>query len=168
MRVLAGRGTGRKIVIAGSGAFWGEAAVWKARLELDGYEVAAWIVQEDGSQSWRELYEDFYAKMEGADDIFVLNMDKNGVAGYIGYETFAELSKMVLRRKAGRDTRVYLYQWPGEECGCHQEIMAMREAGWVELWEDFDAAGGFGGSGDGEVMVFENEEMVIEVKIRRK
>ena len=88
---------GRKIVIAGSADFWEEAAVWKARLELAGYEVVAWIVREEGVANWRELYEDFYAKMDEADDIFVLNMDKKGVAGYIGYETFAELSKMVLK-----------------------------------------------------------------------
>ena len=133
---------GRKIVIAGSADFWEEAAVWKARLELAGYEVVAWIVREEGVANWRELYEDFYAKMDEADDIFVLNMDKKGVAGYIGYETFAELSKMVLRRQAGRDARVYLYQWPGEECGCYQEIMEMKEAGWVKVWQEPSFDGG--------------------------
>lgn len=127
------RYTRRKIVIAGSSDFWLESLECKAMLETAGFEVTAYLVRDD-AESWRALYESFWEKLLQADDIFVLNLDKKNIPGYIGSESFAELSAMVVRKMRGEDVHVYLQQLPSRKCACYGEIMEMRKLGWVEVW----------------------------------
>lgn len=126
----------RQIVIAGSAKFWRESLEHKTILENAGFEVLDYTKQETTDKSWRSLYEYFWSKLFRADDIFVLNLDKKGVKGYIGAETFAELSFMAVRKMRGDDVRIYLYQWPSKKCTCYDEIMEMKELDWLELWSE--------------------------------
>lgn len=124
----------RTIAIAGSSKFWREAVEWKMRLENAGYEVVAWPERE--GKDWFALYENYWGKLLRADDILVLNLDKRGVKGYIGAESFAELSQMAVRRMRGEDVRIFLHDWPSRKCACYDEIMEMKRLGWVRLWGD--------------------------------
>lgn len=123
----------RSIIIAGSSKFYKEALTYKNELETAGYDVTAFI-EDPAAKSWFSLYENFYSKLFRADDIFVLNLDKKGIKGYIGAETFAELSHMATRKMRGEDVHIYLYQWPSRKCACYDEIMEMKKLGWLELW----------------------------------
>lgn len=126
--------TRRTIAIAGSAKFHKESLDYKAMLENAGFVVSAHLIP-DGTTSWRRLYEDYYNKLLRTDDIFVLNLDKKGIKGYIGYETFAELSHMVVRKMNGEDANIYLLQLPSKKCGCYDEIKEMVEQGWVKVWD---------------------------------
>lgn len=123
--------TERTIAIAGSSKFHKEALDYKMMLENAGYKVFAYI---SDNRDWRRAYEDFYSKLIRTDDIFVLNLDKKGIKGYIGYETFAELSHMVIRKINGEDVKIYLYQLPSRKCGCYEEIIEMKNQGWLKIW----------------------------------
>ncbi len=125
----------RKIVIAGSACFHEEAAKYKSKFEEKNHDVLACTESADAPRGWHELYTDFYNGLSQADDIFVLNLDKKGIKGYIGYETFAEMSSMVVRKINGEDINIYLHQWPDESCGCYEEIMEMAKKGWIKLLE---------------------------------
>ena len=102
----------RKMIIAGSSSFWKEALSYKKKFEKSGYKVLSYPKRGDSPQTWRELYECYYKELLKADDIFVLNLDKKGIKGYIGYETFAEMSNLVVRKMNGENLNIYLYQWP--------------------------------------------------------
>lgn len=123
----------RKMIIAGSSSFWKEALSYKKKFEKSGYKVLSYPKRDDGPQTWRELYECYYKELLKADDIFVLNLDKKGIKGYIGYETFAEMSNLVVRKMNGENLNIYLYQWPDKKCGCYDEIDEMSKNGWVTL-----------------------------------
>ena len=125
----------RKMVIAGSTCFHEEAAKYKNKFEQKNHQVVACMEPADAPRGWHEIYADFYDGLSQADDIFVLNLDKKGVKGYIGYETFAEMSSMVVRKINGEDINIYLHQWPDKSCGCYDEIMEMAKNGWIKLLE---------------------------------
>lgn len=123
----------RVMAIAGSSKFYRESLDYKMLLENAGYKVFAYITA-DGDNNWRKTYEDYYARLMRADDIFVLNLNKKGIKGYIGYETFAELSHMVVRKINGEDVNIYLHQLPSRKCGCYDEISEMYKHGWLKIW----------------------------------
>ena len=125
----------RKIVIAGSATFYKEAKEYKRRFEKKGYRVLACTERADAPRGWHEISKDFYGGLSKANDIFVLNLDKKGIKGYIGHEVFAEMSSMVVRKSNGEDVNVFLHQWPDESCGCYDEIMEMAKRNWVKLLE---------------------------------
>lgn len=50
------------------------------------------------------------------------NLGKKGIEGYIGYESFAELSNLVVRKIQVNDNhKIYIYKMPSKEVGCYDE-----------------------------------------------
>ena len=127
----------RKIIIAGSATFYKEALELKQELESKNYEVVDYPkkVNDNIEVEYKEAYESFYENLSKTDDLLLLNLDKKGIEGYIGYESFAELSNLVVKKiQVNNDHKIYIYKMPSKEVGCYDEIKHFLELGYIELY----------------------------------
>jgi len=133
-----------KITICGSIAFFEDMLATKDKLEKMGHEVDLPPTEIKNDQGdyipVSEYYEirksaspapwvwevkkdamiDHFAKIEWADAILVLNIEKKGVAGYVGANTLIEMGLALFLKKP-----IYLFnQIP--DMDCHEEIMGMQ------------------------------------------
>ena len=128
----------RKIIIAGSDTFYKEALELKQELENKNYYVIDYPkkINDDIELEYKEAYETFYDNLSKTDDLLLLNLDKKGIEGYIGYESFAELSNLVVKKiQINNDHKIYIYKMPSKEVGCYDEIMHFIELGYIELYK---------------------------------
>ena len=126
----------RKIIIAGSAFFYKEALDIKKELENKNYEVIDYPKNIDVELEYKEAYETFYDNLSKTDDLLLLNLDKKGIVGYIGYESFAELSYLVVKKiQTNEDHKIYIYQMPSEEVGCYDEIKQFIKLGYIEIYK---------------------------------
>jgi len=128
----------RKIIIAGSATFYKEALEIKNKLENKGYYVIDYPkkINDNIELEYKEAYETFYNNLSKTDDLLLLNLDKKGIEGYIGYESFAELSNLVVKKiQINNDHKIYIYKMPSKEVGCYDEIKHFLELGYIELYK---------------------------------
>ena len=128
----------RKIIIAGSATFYKEALELKQELENKNYYVIDYPkkINDDIELEYKEAYETFYDNLSKTDDLLLLNLDKKEIEGYIGYESFAELSNLVVKKiQINNDHKIYIYKMPSKEVGCYDEIMHFIELGYIELYK---------------------------------
>ena len=128
----------RKIIIAGSATFYKEALEIKNELENKGYYVIDYPkkINDNIELEYKENYETFYDNLSQTDDLLLLNLDKKGIEGYIGYESFAELSNLVVKKiQVNNDHKIYIYKIPSKEVGCYDEIMHFLELGYINLYK---------------------------------
>lgn len=128
----------RKIIIAGSATFYKEALELKQELENKNYYVIDYPkkINNDIELEYKEAYETFYDNLSKTDDLLLLNLDKKGIEGYIGYESFAELSNLVVKKiQINNDHKIYIYKMPSKEVGCYDEIKHFLELGYIELYK---------------------------------
>lgn len=128
----------RKIVIAGSAKFYKEALELKKELENKNYNVIDYPkkINDDIELEYKEAYETFYENLSSTDDLLLLNLDKKGIKGYIGYESFAELSNLVVKKiQEDNNHKIYIYKMPSKEVGCYDEIKHFLELGYIELFK---------------------------------
>ena len=64
-------------------------------------------------------------------------MDKNNIGGYIGYETFAEMSYLIANNiiTNNNNRKIFLYKIPSRELGCYDEIMQFLKLGYIEIYK---------------------------------
>lgn len=128
----------RKIVIAGSALFYKEAQELKDELEKKKYIVLDYPKKIDVSNKYeyKKNYETFYNNLSKTDDIILLNLDKNNIEGYIGYESFAELSYLIVKKlEDGLNHKIYIYKMPSVEVGCYDEIKQFLDLGYIEIYK---------------------------------
>ena len=128
----------RKIIIAGSATFYKEALELKQELENKNYYVIDYPkkINDDIELEYKEAYETFYDNLSKTDDLLLLNLDKKGIEGYIGYESFAELSNLVVKKiQINNDHKIYIYKMPSKEVGCYDEINHFIELSYIELYK---------------------------------
>ena len=128
----------KKIVIAGSAKFYKEALELKKELENKDYNVIDYPknINVNIEEEYKQAYERFYDNLSKTDDLILFNLDKNGIEGYIGYESFAELSYLVVKKiQVNNDHKIYIYKMPSKEVGCYDEIKHFLELGYIELYK---------------------------------
>ena len=128
----------RKIVIAGSAKFYKEALELKKELENKDYNVIDYPknINVNIEEEYKQAYERFYDNLSKTDDLILFNLDKNGIEGYIGYESFAELSYLVVKKiQEDNNHKIYIYKMPSKEVGCYDEIKHFLELGYIELFK---------------------------------
>lgn len=127
----------RKIIIASSAFFYKEVLELKLELEKNDYKVIDYPkkINDNIELEYKESYERFYKSLSKTDDLLLLNLDKKGIEGYIGYESFAELSYLVVKKiQEGSNHKIYIYKMPSKEVGCYDEIIHFIELGYIELY----------------------------------
>jgi hypothetical protein len=86
---------------------------------------------------FEELYPDvhkkFFKDINESDILFIANENKNGINGYIGAETFAELSFGLAKKLIeGKDIKLILAHMPVKEVPCYDEIILWNKLGWID------------------------------------
>lgn len=128
----------RKIVIVGSAKFHKEAQDIKEELEKREYVVIDYPKKIDDTieQEYKDAYESFYENLNNTDDLLVLNLDKKGIEGYIGYESFAEMSYLIVKKiQNNSNQKIYIYKMPSKDVGCYEEISHFINLGYIELFK---------------------------------
>lgn len=126
----------KKIVIASSAKFQDEINYWREHFERKGYSVINYPekINQDDVNVYEKVYREFYSSLVETDILFVLNEDKNGIEGYIGAETFAELSFIVANNIVNNSNKeVYLLKMPSEKVQSYVEIRNFIKLGWVKI-----------------------------------
>lgn len=126
-----------KVVIAGSAKLQNEIKKWTEYWNSkEGYLVLDYpksIPQDNFNKLYPDVHKDFFKSITEADILFIANEKKNGIEGYIGYETFAELGFGLAQKLVnGKNIKLILAHMPSKEVGCYDEIVLWQKLGWVD------------------------------------
>lgn len=130
----------KKVVIAGSAKLQKNVNNWLNIFEKKDFEILDYprVIEET---KFMELYPNIHIKflenITKTDMLFLMNEDKNGITGYIGYEAYAELlfglSQKLIYHK---DIELVVLKMPSSEVGCYEEINLWLKLGWIKLYEE--------------------------------
>ena len=127
----------KKVVIAGSVSLKEEIRKWVDFWTNEGQEVIDYpeaLDKETFFDVYPDMKREFFKNVEETDIFFVVNEDKNGIEGYIGAETFAELVLALSQNLIhGKSIQIVLAKMPSEKIQSIEEIKMWLELGWIEL-----------------------------------
>ncbi len=130
----------KKIVIAGSGKLQIEINKWLKFFESENYKILDWprpIEDTKFLELYPKIHTEFLENVTKTDMLFVMNEDKNGIDGYIGYEVYAELlfglSQKLIYHK---NIELIILKMPSSNVGCFEEINLWLKLGWIKLYEE--------------------------------
>ena len=94
------------------------------------------INSETFKDDYPNVFSDFFRHITEADILFVFNKDKNGIEGYIGAETFAEIAFAVVQKRIQKqDIEILLLKKPSSQVQSFDEIKLWLEYGWIQILE---------------------------------
>lgn len=129
----------KKAVIAGSASLQKKVRCWKKFWEERGYSVTSYpspISKETFLQEYPKVHAEFFKNITEADILFVMNEDKNGIIGYLGAESFAEMCFGVAQNLVyNKNIEVILLQMPDKRVQSYDEIILWLKLGWIKLYE---------------------------------
>lgn len=130
----------KKVVIAGSAGLKKEMKKWVDFWNSKpGFLVIDWpkpIENSEFKKIYPKVHKEFFENMTKADIVFVANEDKGGVKGYIGAETFAELTFAVSQNLIySKSIEVFLAKMPSKEVQSFEEINLWLELGWIGMFK---------------------------------
>ena len=129
----------KKVVIAGSASLQEKVLHWKELWETSGYCVTDYpcpISKENFLEEYPKVHTDFFKNINEADILFVMNEDKNGIAGYLGAESFAEMCFGVTQHLIhNKNLEVILLQMPSEDVQSYEETVLWLKLGWIKLYD---------------------------------
>jgi hypothetical protein len=130
----------KKLVIAGSASLQDKVQDWKSFWEHEDFEVVAYpvpIPTETFIEDYPQVHNDFFRNLESADVLFVMNEDKNGIYGYLGAESFAEMAYAVAQNLLhDKKIEVVLRQMPDKSVQAYDEIVLWLKLGWIKLYNE--------------------------------
>jgi len=127
-----------KVVIAGSATLQNEIQKWIEYWNgKEGYSVLNYpqaIPEEEFEKLYPEVHTNFFKHITEDDVLFIANEKKKGIEGYIGAETFAELSFGLAQKLVySKDIKLILAHMPSKEVVCYYEITLWLKLGWIEI-----------------------------------
>lgn len=153
----------KKLVISGSSKLRERALYWRGYFEGRGYEVidwpapvsleeetldepqtspglslGRWLKPDDSDYNERltNVYKRFYKNLDQADTFFLMNEDKDGIEGYIGASSIAELTYVVIGNlNRGRKVEINILKTPSKSQNCYEEVKFWLDQGWVKLYK---------------------------------
>ena len=129
----------KKLVIASSAKFQKEIEYWKKYFIDKGYNVINYPkkINQNNSEEYKIAHTGFFKSLLETDIVFILNEEKNGIGGYIGAETFAELSFVIVQNMINNtNKKIYLLKMPSEEVACYMEIKNFIKLGWIKIFDN--------------------------------
>lgn len=126
-----------KIIIAGSAKLQDEmkrwVEFWESQDDCIVLNYPKAIPKENFDELYKEVHRNFFLDILKADILFVANEKKNGIDGYIGAETFAEMSFALMQRLINnQDIKIILAHQPSKEVACYEEMVLWEKFGWIE------------------------------------
>jgi len=100
----------KKIVICSSVSFEKEIAEWKEKLEKLSFIVIKYPIKLSGNfiDEYEKEFSNHYKAMLESESIIILNIEKNGIPGYIGPGVFAEIAFTIGLNKT-MDKKIDIY-----------------------------------------------------------
>lgn len=152
----------KKLVISGSSKLYERALYWRGYFEGRGYEVIDWprplfededllaeeppapglplgrLIRPSDSayaDGMTKFYQQFYKHLDQTDFHFVMNEDKNGIEGYIGPGTIAELTYSIINNlNRGHKTEIQLLKMPSKDQNCYDEVKFWLDQDWIKIY----------------------------------
>lgn len=128
----------KKIVIAGSAKLQDKIDLWKLTFIKKQYEILDYpkpIDEEKFMELYPEIHKSFFEKITKTDILFVMNEDKNDIEGYIGAETYAELTFGLAQNLIyNKNIDLVLLKMPSHKVQCYDEIKLWLDLGWIRLY----------------------------------
>ncbi|MBO5095434.1 MAG: hypothetical protein J6B98_00965 [Bacilli bacterium] len=128
----------KKIVIAGSAKLQDKVNYWKDKFEKENYQVLDYPKEIDKCSFidvYPDVHKEFFEKITKTDILFIMNEDKNSIDGYIGAETFAELTFGLSQNLLyGKNIELLILKMPDEKVSCYNEIKLWLELGWIKIY----------------------------------
>ena len=129
----------KKIVISGSSKLQNKVKYWLEHFKGLGYEILDYpklIEPENYSEELPKVYKDFYTSLENTDTYFLMNEEKNGIKGYIGASSIAELTYVVILNLIhNKNIDIYILNIPDEKVSSYDEVKFWLEQGWIKLYQ---------------------------------
>lgn len=130
----------KKVVIAGSAKLQKEVNSWLKNFSNKNYEILDYpkaIEESKFIDLYPNIHIDFLNNVTKTDMLFIMNEDKNGIVGYIGYEAYAELlfglSQKLIYNK---NIELVIFKMPDTNAGCYEEINLWIKLGWIKLYDE--------------------------------
>lgn len=128
----------KKIVICSSVSFEKEIIEWKEGLEKLNFEVTKYPIKLSGNfiDEYEKEFSNHYKAIFGADAIIVLNIEKNGIPGYIGPGVFAEISFAIGSNKVSqKEIIVYCINSLPQNLPYSEELNLWQKLNWIKIFK---------------------------------
>lgn len=130
----------KKVVIAGSAKLQDDIKYWKEKFSNNNYEVLDYpkaIEKERFMELYPSVHKEFFENITKTDILFIMNEDKKGKIGYVGAESFAELTFGLAQKLVyGKNIELIILKMPSIEMQCYEEIDLWLKLGWIRLYEE--------------------------------
>lgn len=130
----------KKVIISGSSKLQDKVKFWINHFEEKGYEIIdypKYVVEENYIRDLPNIYKDFYTNLEKTDVYFLMNEEKNGIKGYIGASSIAELTYVVIQNLIhNKNIEIYILNMPSYQVSSYEEVKVWLELGWIKLYEE--------------------------------
>lgn len=129
----------QKVVIAGSAKLQNDITCWIQKFSNDNYEVLDYpkiIEKEKFMELYPSIHRKFLENITKTDVLFIMNEDKNEIIGYIGAESFAELTFGLAQKLVyGKNIELIILKMPSKNVQCYEEIDLWLKLGWIRLYK---------------------------------
>lgn len=129
----------KTIVISGSSKLKECVNYWCNYFKENGYEILDYpkfIEEENYKDELPKIYSDFYTALNNTDTYFLMNEEKNSIAGYIGASAIAELTYVVMQNLLfDKNIDIYILNVPSNELSCYDEVKFFLDMGWIKLFK---------------------------------
>ncbi len=129
----------KKIVISGSSKLQDKVEYWINYFKNLNYEILdypKYIEQSEYEKTLPIIYKDFYTALENTDVYFLMNEEKNGIKGYIGSSSIAELTYVVILNLIhNKNIEIYILNMPSKEVSSYDEVKFWLNMGWIKLFD---------------------------------
>lgn len=124
-----------RVTICASTSFSREAQDWKVCLEGMGYEILRVPTPISSEQGYEQAYRRHHESIASSDLVFVMNLDKNGVQGYIGPGVLGEIAFAIgLNVVLGKKIRICCLKDIPSGLSYSDELKRWERLGWIEKW----------------------------------
>ena len=128
----------KKAVIVGSAKLQNDINYWKQKFSDNNYEILDYpkaIEKGKFMELYSSVHKEFFENITKTDILFIMNEDKNGKIGYIGAESFAELTFGLAQKLVyGKNIQLVILKMPSKEIQCYEEIDLWLKLGWIRLY----------------------------------
>lgn len=128
----------KKVVIVGSAKLQNNINYWKEKFSNNNYEILDYpkaIEKGRFMELYPNVHKEFFENITKTDMLFIMNEDKNGKIGYIGAESFAELTFGLAQKLIyEKNIELVILKMPSKEVQCYEEIDLWLKLGWIRLY----------------------------------
>lgn len=129
----------KKVVISGSSKLQEKVNFWLKHFQNKDYEILDYpklIEQENYVKELPKVYKEFYTALENTDTYFLMNEEKNGIKGYIGASSIAELTyAVILNLIHNKNIDIYILNMPSKEVSSYDEVKFWLDMSWIKIYD---------------------------------